>query len=365
MIEADRVPSTQQTDSASTKHAMTRRTALAGLAGLSAAGLPVATVATAMPTAAHTIAPAVSLLDDAGAAASLARAEQVVSLLRACYIREGWKIDEPAAERALAYCRKSAEDGSDPDEERVAAMDFFCSHGVSLDWVFAGDIGGLICGVAKHSERADSIADAELMALADQYIVAEQKFCDLNRKVDQMDSVRWDVPMPETLRWRESDAELGLPGLCPKPDDHPPIWDRPEDVDKLRAEKWLFCSMTETEDVQTVIMRKITPSAAARARAGEIIAAYDEWDAKQERKPRGYWKAVKERERADRAYMRIEQQIAETRAKTVEGLIAKLRCARAYAKSDDIGEIEGGSCADQMARSIFQDIRALAKERSA
>jgi hypothetical protein len=33
-------------------------------------------------------------------------------------------------------------------------MDFFHSHGQSLDWVFCGDIRGMICGIAKHSERA-------------------------------------------------------------------------------------------------------------------------------------------------------------------------------------------------------------------
>jgi hypothetical protein len=62
--------------------------------------------------------------------------------LSVCYVRKGSKIDEAAAERALAYCRAYAKDGSDPDDERVAAMDFFHSHGQSLDWVFAGDIRG-------------------------------------------------------------------------------------------------------------------------------------------------------------------------------------------------------------------------------
>jgi hypothetical protein len=39
-------------------------------------------------------------------------------------------------------------------------MDFFHSHGQSLDWVFCGDIGGMICGLAKHSERAADVAAA-------------------------------------------------------------------------------------------------------------------------------------------------------------------------------------------------------------
>jgi hypothetical protein len=97
-------------------------------------------------------------LDDDRPAASVARAEQIVELLSLCYVREGWKIDKAAAERALAYMRKYAKDGSDPDEGRMVAMDFFHSHGQSLDWVFSGDIRGMICGLAKHSERAIDVA---------------------------------------------------------------------------------------------------------------------------------------------------------------------------------------------------------------
>ena len=97
-------------------------------------------------------------LDDDRPAASVARAEQIVELLSLCYVREGWKIDKAAAKRALAYMRKYAKDGSDPDEGRRVATDFFYSHGQSLDWVFGGDIRGMICGLAKHSERAIDVA---------------------------------------------------------------------------------------------------------------------------------------------------------------------------------------------------------------
>ena len=91
-------------------------------------------------------------------AKTLPRAQQIVELLSTCYVRKGWKIDKSAATRALAYVRKYAEDGSDPDEGRKAAINFFASHGQSLDWVFCGDIGGMICGLAKHSERAAKVA---------------------------------------------------------------------------------------------------------------------------------------------------------------------------------------------------------------
>jgi hypothetical protein len=98
------------------------------------------------------------VLGDDRPTASVARAEQIVELLSICYVREGWKIDKAAAKRALAYVRKYAKDGSDPDEGRRVATDFFYSHGQSLDWVFGGDIRGMICGLAKHSERAIEVA---------------------------------------------------------------------------------------------------------------------------------------------------------------------------------------------------------------
>ena len=41
-----------------------------------------------------------------GSRASLARAEEIVSLLRTSYVREGWPLDEAFAERMLAFFRK-------------------------------------------------------------------------------------------------------------------------------------------------------------------------------------------------------------------------------------------------------------------
>ncbi len=90
-------------------------------------------------------------------AAALVRMEQVVDLLRTCYVREGWKIDDVAAERALEFVRQYAKDGSESDEGREAALDFLRSHGQSLDWVFCGDVGGMDCSLAKKSDRAAAL----------------------------------------------------------------------------------------------------------------------------------------------------------------------------------------------------------------
>lgn len=125
-------------------------------------------------------------------AATLARAEEVVELLRTRYVRKGWQIDEAAAERALKYFRKSAADGSDDDELREAAIEFLSSHGQSLDWVFDGNPVGMICDCAKHSKRAAISAasldsdrtrvpgDGRLWAVYDQFERAYFKAKDLS-----------------------------------------------------------------------------------------------------------------------------------------------------------------------------------------
>jgi len=115
--------------------------------------LPIAAV---MPTAAPALA---ANQPDHGnhPNAMLARAEEVVDLLRTRHVREGWRIDEEAAERTLDYFRKYAADGSDDDDDMQAAIEFLSSHGQSLDWVFDGKHFGMICTLAHHSKRATGL----------------------------------------------------------------------------------------------------------------------------------------------------------------------------------------------------------------
>ncbi len=115
----------------------------------------------------------------------------------------------------------------------------------------------------------------------------------------------------------------------------------------------------------------IVPSKAARARADQIVAAYDEW-AKERIPPRGYKKLARESDRAFDATTRLENKILKTRATTIEGMIAKIRCAHAQAahwrsralpglaklEKLDLHEIAGN--AEDIALSIFRDIQRLA-----
>jgi hypothetical protein len=203
--------------------------------------------------------------------------------------------------------------------------------------------------------------DGRLLTLAEEYIVAEKKWCDLNSKVDNMEGDIHRGPVPSVLHRRETDDELGLPPIYAKPDDHPQIWDRPIDIDHLRETKWWATTAVRTDDEFSACSRAFVPSDAARARADEIIAVYDLWRGEKLKGPRGYKTACREKNRAEREYMRIEKEIQNTRATTIEGLMAKVRCAHAYAKSNETTEFESGSCDEVMAVSIFRDIEHLAK----
>jgi hypothetical protein len=89
------------------------------------------------------------------------------------------------------------------------------------------------------------------------------------------------------------------------------------------------------------------------------VAAFEAWYNK---RPRGYKKALRELARAGKAYDRLEIEVANTPATTIDGMQAKIRCARAWER-EEIESISGG-CAEAMALSIFRDIERLADARS-
>jgi hypothetical protein len=101
--------------------------------------------------------------------AILARVEEITDVLRTKYVSAGWKIDEDGAERAVAYFRRHVEGPpfKDEDEDTIEyhrAIEFLGSHGQSLDWIHDGNPGGMICRLAKHSQRASVLAAASANA---------------------------------------------------------------------------------------------------------------------------------------------------------------------------------------------------------
>ena len=202
--------------------------------------------------------------------------------------------------------------------------------------------------------RAIMPGDAALMDLAGQYIVAEQRYCDLNHQVDVMSDERG--PPPEELRILPSDTDFGITPW--KETDE--FWGRPCDIQKWqKLDKWVSLKNVSTDDRMELVMVRQPPSPELRARAEQIVAAYDQWKAAGER-PAGYDDAVRKMEEAEELYRDLEATIAETRAATVEGLFAKVRCAQAYMKTEGVIDgIEQGGAAETMALSIFEDIQVL------
>jgi hypothetical protein len=179
-------------------------------------------------------------------------------------------------------------------------------------------------------------ADLELVDLANQLVAAEAEFCRLNQIVDQMDGVRFAVTPPDNLKVRASDAGLGIPKPDESSERHRPngfeFYDACE-VEKLRKSKWTDeerSGKIDHDDGFTVTVRYKQPSPEARARADEIIAAYDKWLKSTDRKPRGYRAARRAYNNAEKRARELESQIHEIRATTVTGMIAKARCAQVY-----------------------------------
>ena len=103
-----------------------------------------------------------SVASDLGnARAILARAEQVVDVLRTRYVCQCWKLDEEAAARMLRYFRRKAAGAPDNDEEWQAVVAFCGEHGQSLDWIVRGDPAGMICSAAARSRRSIASHDQD------------------------------------------------------------------------------------------------------------------------------------------------------------------------------------------------------------
>lgn len=202
--------------------------------------------------------------------------------------------------------------------------------------------------VAAAALPAAPHPDAELLALADQYIAAQKEADRLYLVADRLDPPRG--PLPEALLWREADTELGLPEpIFNERKGEPLTWRC--GVAALRREKWMRASRLEDGDKLTISSWYEIPSPEARARADEIIAAFDAW--LETGKPlRGYKSAIRARDRADRIADRINHEIAQTPARTMEGLRAKVRCAAAAGSMESTDDLDIGS----IAASIFRDL---------
>lgn len=107
----------------------------------------------------------------------LARAEQMIELLRSRYICDGWKLDEAAAERVLGFfrtsvqCPTSHESQAGYEDEWTFVVRFVGDHDQSLDWLITGDISGMITRAASRSRAAPTRphrSDEQILKIAEE-----------------------------------------------------------------------------------------------------------------------------------------------------------------------------------------------------
>ena len=146
------------------KSTLTRRNLVAGAAAVPALALPAVAGAAATPS-----------LDELAAldrAAIVARAEQMVEVLRTCHVADGWQLDEPRAARFLDSLRRL--DFADGDSaEQAVVLDWVRDHGQSYDWIFDGDPLAMVCRGAARSARAPKAAgDGEAVMTDENKVVS-------------------------------------------------------------------------------------------------------------------------------------------------------------------------------------------------
>jgi hypothetical protein len=188
-------------------------------------------------------------------------------------------------------------------------------------------------------------ADLELVELAERLIVAVAESRRLHRIAEEMEDAYRMSGFPEALRVRPGDAEFGRTTW----ESTDEFWHRPCDIDKWRHIHTSEHKIEDNTDGFVVTVRMIKPTDELRQRAEEIVAAYDKWDAEHQNPP-GYKAAKRAYEKAADIETALEQQIDAIQATTIEGMIAKARCAEAY-------HFENGTV--DFSVSIAKDLLAL------
>jgi len=215
--------------------------------------------------------------------------------------------------------------------------------------------------------------DARLLKLIDQY-------SSVNAEHDKVDA-KWQkayekqkksTPMPEVLRVRPEDDALGIPNVYREHREadaivgNPPKAEKYERatydlkflVDRLREPRWTRVKKIDPPEGTeffycggAVAAEYFDPSPAARARADEIVQAYDEWYAK-DAGSRAQQNRGARMERLCGRIFDIRQKIERTPARTFAGLVAKAKIVAELAEQDDESE-------HPLACSISRDVLAF------
>jgi hypothetical protein len=196
--------------------------------------------------------------------------------------------------------------------------------------------------------------DAALLQIFDEYLAANADYrrlyaiYDRGRKKHQA-----KYPMPEVVRVQPGDEELGLPEGYPHPTLGMSYVGR---IELLQCPGWPVLEDLEAPEGlrKGRITRFERPSAAARARVDEIVAAHDKWEAKYTREPREVRLIERQAGRADKLKDKLRAKIDRTRAHTIAGLAVKAQVAAIEGEDDT-------QFADTTLASILRDMKALRK----
>ncbi|MDB5620429.1 hypothetical protein [Tardiphaga sp.] len=93
------------------------------------------------------------VVDRESPAAALVRAEHMMDVLRTSYVCDGWQLSEPAAALVIQFCRRRADGKRTTDAQFQPVVEFFHAHGQCLNWLFMGDVGGMITSKAALATK--------------------------------------------------------------------------------------------------------------------------------------------------------------------------------------------------------------------
>jgi hypothetical protein len=237
----------------------------------------------------------------------------------------------------------------------IAAVGAVASPAVAATLLEAPKVPAIVeAAVASPAAVATPSPDAALLQLFDEYttIVAEyDRVYGLYQRGRAKHQAKY--PMPDVLRVQPEDAELGLPN---KPGDGKAY---EFCIQELEQAEWAFSEEFEPpagKEFRYARPGTITwyqrPSAAARARADEIIEAHSGWWDKYWHDPREVRSHEHEADRLSKRKDKLRAKIDRRRAHTIAGLAAKAQVAAIEGREDT-------QFADTTLESILRDVRAM------
>jgi hypothetical protein len=202
-------------------------------------------------------------------------------------------------------------------------------------------LSGLATGVAPSNP------DAALLKLVDEYFAAlaeQDRLDEAHTPFEEKWFAQKKRPMPDALRVRPEDGDLGIP------EPFEGSYYHGRSVADLNSETWCRCDVIKKEGNERILRSYyVTPTPAARARADEIINSWRRWEKKSERRPRGMRAVERARNATIDRVLKLEWQIESTPAQSLAGMAAKARIVGAHGM-DPRGE---------MAESLARDLLAL------